>query len=106
MLATRLLFLNPPVKFDLIKMRNAADWWVPDVRISEYYVCYMNFIFVPRDAGYLALPMKFDLIRLRDAADRWVQDVRLSEKKHVLCWIYFIPRDCCILEFFEPAREI
>jgi hypothetical protein len=46
MLATRLLFFNPPVKVNLIKLRDAADWWVLDVRISEQCVCYLNFIFV------------------------------------------------------------
>jgi hypothetical protein len=70
------------VIFDLIKMRDAADWWVPDVGISEQYVCHLNFIFVGHDVGYLAfLPVKFDLISLRDAADGWVRDVRLSEKE-------------------------
>jgi hypothetical protein len=53
MLATRLLFFNPPVKFELIKPRDAADGWVPDVRISEQYVCYLNFIFVPRECWLL-----------------------------------------------------
>jgi hypothetical protein len=53
MMATRLLFLNPPVKFDLIKLRDTTDWWVPDVRISEQYVCYLNFIFVPRECWIL-----------------------------------------------------
>jgi hypothetical protein len=58
------------VKFNLIRLRNIADWWVSDVRLSETYACYLNFMFVPHDAGYLAFPpMKFDLIRLRDAAD-------------------------------------
>jgi hypothetical protein len=58
------------VKFDLIRLRDTADRWVPDVILSEQYVCYLNFIFVPRDAGFLAFPpVKFDLIRLRDAAD-------------------------------------
>jgi hypothetical protein len=49
MLATQLLFLNPPVKFNLIKFRDVADWWIPNVRISEQNVCYLNFIFVPRE---------------------------------------------------------
>jgi hypothetical protein len=81
MLATWLLFFNPPVKFDLIRLRDTADWWVLDVRLSEQYACYLNFIFVSRDAGYLAFPpLKFDLIRLRDAADGWVPDVRFSEQ--------------------------
>jgi hypothetical protein len=26
--------MNPPMKFDLIKLRDAADWWVPDVILS------------------------------------------------------------------------
>jgi hypothetical protein len=33
MLATRLLFFNPPVKFNLIKLRDAAEWWVLDVSL-------------------------------------------------------------------------
>jgi hypothetical protein len=65
----------------MIGLRDTADWWVPDVRLSKQYVCYLKF-FVPRDDGYLAFPpVKFDLIRLRDAADMWVRDVRLSEKE-------------------------
>jgi hypothetical protein len=48
-LATRLLFFNPLVEFDLIKLRDAADWSVPEIRISKQYVCYLNFIFVPRE---------------------------------------------------------
>jgi hypothetical protein len=42
-----------PMKFDLIKLRDAADGSVPDVRISEQYVCYVNFIFVPRECWLL-----------------------------------------------------
>jgi hypothetical protein len=70
MLATRLLFFNPPVKFDLIRLRDTGDWWVLDVRLSEQYECFLNFIFVPHNVGYLAFLLeKFDLIRLKDAAD-------------------------------------
>jgi hypothetical protein len=32
--ATRLLFFNLAVKFDFIKLRDAADWWIPDVSLS------------------------------------------------------------------------
>jgi hypothetical protein len=28
MLASRLLYFNPTVKFDLIRLRDAVDWWV------------------------------------------------------------------------------
>jgi hypothetical protein len=57
---------EPPVKFDFIRLRDTADWWVLDVRI-----CMLSkFLFIPRDAGYLVFPpIKFDLIRLRDAVD-------------------------------------
>jgi hypothetical protein len=61
-LATRLLFLNPPVKFHLIKLRDTTDWWVPDVRISKQYMCYLNFILFPVNASYMAtlnLSLKF-----------------------------------------------
>jgi hypothetical protein len=51
---TWLLFLNPPVKIKLVKVKDAADRWVPDVRLSEQYVCYLDFIFEPVIAGYLA----------------------------------------------------
>jgi hypothetical protein len=62
--------MNPPMKFDLIRLRDTTECWVLDVRLSEKYACYLNFIFVPYDDGYLAFPpVKFDLIRLRDAAD-------------------------------------
>jgi hypothetical protein len=27
--------MNSPVTFDLIRLRDAADWWVLDVRLSE-----------------------------------------------------------------------
>jgi hypothetical protein len=55
--------LNPPMKFDLIKLRDVADWWVPDVRISEQYVCYLNFFLFAVNAGYLVtlnMPLKFE----------------------------------------------
>jgi hypothetical protein len=29
-----LAFFNLPVIFDLIKLRDAADWWIPDVTLS------------------------------------------------------------------------
>jgi hypothetical protein len=65
-----MLFLNQPVKFDLIRLRDTVNWWVPDVRLCEQYASYLNFIFIPRVAGYLVFPpIKFDLIRFRDAAD-------------------------------------
>jgi hypothetical protein len=61
--------MNPPMKFNLIRLRDTADWWVLDVKLSKEYVCYLNFIF-PHDASYMAFPpMEFDLIRLRDATD-------------------------------------
>jgi hypothetical protein len=72
------------MKFDLIKLRDAADWWVPDVRISEQYVCYLNFIFVPRECwllGYFEPATKIRTIRWIDAAEWWVPDVRPSEKE-------------------------
>jgi hypothetical protein len=49
-----LLFLNPHVKFELVKVKDAADRWVPNVRLSEQYIFYLDFIFEPVIAGYLA----------------------------------------------------
>jgi hypothetical protein len=47
------VFLNSLMKFNFIKLRDDADWWVPDVRISEQYMFYLNFIFVPRECWLL-----------------------------------------------------
>jgi hypothetical protein len=43
----------PPLKFDLIRPRDAADGWVLDVRNSEKYICCLNFIFVVHECWLL-----------------------------------------------------
>jgi hypothetical protein len=35
LLATGLLFSNPPMKLEFLKVEDAIDRWVPDVRLSK-----------------------------------------------------------------------
>jgi hypothetical protein len=39
------------IRFD--KLWDASDGWIPDVKISEQNVCYLNFTFVPRECWLL-----------------------------------------------------
>jgi hypothetical protein len=108
-LATRLLFLNPPVKFDLIKLWDAADWSVLDVRISEQYVRRLwqvgpgcqtiwkrNVCSVKLDlfcypwllqTSHFFRTHPWNMIKLRDAFDGWVPDVSMylifEKKQHI-----------------------
>jgi hypothetical protein len=69
----------------MIRLRDAADGWVSDVRLSEKETWLL----------FLNPPVKVKLVKVKDAADRWVPDVRLSEQ--YVCYLDFI---------FEPAHEI
>jgi hypothetical protein len=49
LMATWLLFLNPHVKFELVKVENAADRWVLGVGLFEQWTCAIWIYFLPRD---------------------------------------------------------
>jgi hypothetical protein len=89
LLATRLLFSNPSLKFQLDKVEGRC-WQVglgyQIIRKGNVYsiwfilfpviAAYLNFIFKPTREIWT-----WYLIRLMESADGWVQNVRLSEKE-------------------------
>jgi hypothetical protein len=103
-------FLTCPSNSNMIRLRDAADGWALDVRLSKQETCASWIYFVPHDYWLLAffnLPMKFELFKVEDAADRWIHDARLS--KQYMCYLYFIffPMIAFYLIFiFEPVPEI
>jgi hypothetical protein len=82
-------FRTRPWNSNLIRLRDAADRWVQDVRLSKKETCVLCLIyFVPHDCCILDIFFEpaheiwtWYLIRLMEAADGWVRDVRLSEKE-------------------------
>jgi hypothetical protein len=102
------IIFNPPMKFDLIKLRDAVDGWVLDVRISEQYVCYLNFIFVAHECWLLGCyfwsrPWNSTF---KVEGHCWIVDPRCQILWiiHVLSEFYFCSPWCWLLGF--PTREI
>jgi hypothetical protein len=120
-----ILFWTRPWNLNLIRLRDAANGWVPDIRISKHYMCYLNFIFILCECWYSAVIFKpareirLYKVWLTDAAYWWVPYIRVSEQyirhrwrvdpecqtiwKRNVCsvkWIYFVIHDYCILDIF------